>query len=39
MLQIPHEFFAAEVDADLPPAGEYAVGTLFLPQDDEVAEV
>ncbi|RYJ11466.1 glutamate synthase subunit alpha, partial [Haloarcula hispanica] len=37
MLQIPHEFFAAEVDADLPPAGEYAVGTLFLPKDDEVA--
>ncbi|MFU1782236.1 glutamate synthase large subunit [Haloarcula japonica] len=39
MLQIPHEFFAAEVDADLPPAGEYAVGTLFLPKDDdEIAE-
>jgi len=34
MLQIPHEFFADEVDADLPAAGEYAVGSLFLPQDD-----
>ncbi|MFC7134068.1 MULTISPECIES: glutamate synthase large subunit [Salinibaculum] len=35
MLQIPHEFFADEVDADLPDPGEYAVGSLFLPQDDE----
>ena len=35
MLQIPHEFFADEVDADLPAAGEYAVGSLFLPQDDD----
>jgi len=35
MLQVPHDFFAAEVDADLGAPGEYAVGTLFLPQDDE----
>ncbi|WP_277540438.1 glutamate synthase large subunit [Haloarcula laminariae] len=37
MLQIPHEFFADEMDADLPEPGAYAVGTLFLPQDDEAA--
>ncbi|MFB6082926.1 MAG: glutamate synthase large subunit [Halorientalis sp.] len=37
LLQTPHEFFAAEVDADLPPRGEYAVGSLFLPRDDEEA--
>ncbi|WP_254273774.1 glutamate synthase large subunit [Haloarcula marina] len=37
MLQIPHEFFADELDADLPAPGEYAIGTLFLPQDDDTA--
>ena len=36
MIQTPHDFFADEVDADLTP-GEYAVGTLFLPKDDEDA--
>jgi glutamate synthase (NADPH/NADH) large chain len=35
MLQIPHEFFTDEVDADLPAPGEYAVGSVFLPQDDD----
>ncbi|PSP31503.1 glutamate synthase large subunit [Halobacteriales archaeon QH_10_67_22] len=35
MIQTPHELFAEEVDADL-TRGEYAVGTLFLPQDDGV---
>ena len=35
LFQIPHEFFADEVDADLPAPGEYAVGSLFLPQDDD----
>ncbi|MFT4946647.1 MAG: glutamate synthase (ferredoxin) [Natronomonas sp.] len=35
LLQIPHEFFAGELDADLPDPGEYAVGSLFLPQDDD----
>jgi len=34
MVQTPHDFFAEEVDADLTP-GEYAVGVLFLPTDDE----
>jgi len=36
MIQTPHDFFADEVDADLTP-GEYAVGSLFLPADDEKA--
>ncbi|MXR51188.1 glutamate synthase large subunit [Halovenus sp. WSH3] len=35
LLQIPHEFFAGELDVDLPDPGEYAVGSLFLPQDDD----
>ena len=35
LLQTPHDFFADEVDADLPAPGEYAVGSLFLPQDDD----
>jgi len=34
LIQIPHEFFADEVPADLPDPGEYAVGSLFLPQDE-----
>jgi glutamate synthase (NADPH/NADH) large chain len=34
MLQIPHEFFADEIDAELPDPGDYAVGTLFLPKDN-----
>jgi len=32
LLAKPHGFFA-EVVADLPPAPDYAVGQLFLPQD------
>ncbi|MFB6308374.1 MAG: glutamate synthase large subunit, partial [Haloarculaceae archaeon] len=38
MLQIPHEFFADELDFDLPAPGEYAVGTLFLPKDEPDAQ-
>jgi glutamate synthase (NADPH/NADH) large chain len=34
LLQIPDELFRAVVDFDLPPAGDYAVGMLFLPRDD-----
>jgi glutamate synthase (NADPH/NADH) large chain len=34
-LQLPHEFFAEEVDAGLPEPGAYAVGTIFFPQDDD----
>ncbi len=38
LLQIPHEFFAETVDVKLPEPGEYAVGTLFLPQEDSARE-
>jgi glutamate synthase (ferredoxin) len=38
LIQIPHEFFAAEIDADLPDPGAYAVGTVFMPQDDAEQE-
>ncbi|NQV06160.1 glutamate synthase large subunit, partial [bacterium] len=37
LLQIPDEFLraeAADLGIDLPPAGHYAVGMVFLPQDD-----
>ena len=36
LLQIPHEFFQSEAERlriRLPPPGEYAVGTVFLPRD------
>ncbi|UHA71955.1 glutamate synthase large subunit [Paenibacillus sp. 481] len=39
MLQIPHRFFVQEMKAqgvDLPAAGRYGVGMLFLSQDDQV---
>jgi glutamate synthase (NADPH/NADH) large chain len=35
LLQVPDAFFRAVVDFDLPPARSYAVGTAFLPGDDE----
>src|SRR5262249_27872022 len=38
LVQIPHRFFAkkaAELVFALPPLGQYAVGTLFLPHDTE----
>ena len=38
LLQIPHEFFTAVVDFDLPEPGRYAVGMLFLPRDAEARE-
>jgi glutamate synthase (NADPH/NADH) large chain len=38
LIQIPHEFFVDELDVELPPAREYAVGTLFLPRDREAGE-
>ena len=37
MTQIPDEFFRNKVPA-LPPAGDYAVGMIFLPRDVELAE-
>ncbi len=33
LLQIPDAFFRKVLDFDLPPAGDYAVGMLFLPAD------
>jgi len=36
MVQRPDEFFEAVVDADLP--AEYAVGSIFMPQDDAARE-
>src|SRR5688572_21157935 len=33
LLQVPDRFLRANVDFDLPPEGEYAVGTAFLPRD------
>nr|WP_218922175.1 glutamate synthase large subunit [Kibdelosporangium phytohabitans] len=33
LIQVPHEFFAAVTGFDLPPEGEYVVGTAFLPVD------
>ena len=37
LTQIPDEFFRAVVGFELPPAGSYAVGIVFLPTDDEAA--
>ncbi|MCH9719387.1 MAG: glutamate synthase large subunit [Actinomycetia bacterium] len=37
LTQIPDEFFRAVCDFELPAPGAYAVGTGFLPQDDELA--
>ncbi len=37
LTQLPDAFFRAVVDFDLPQAGAYAVGTAFLPQDEELA--
>ncbi len=34
LMQIPDAFFREEVDFNLPAAGEYGVGMLFLPQDE-----
>ncbi len=38
LLQIPDKFFRKILDFELPPAGEYGVGFLFLPLDDTAAE-
>src|SRR3712207_2366241 len=34
LLQMPDAFFRAVVDFELPPAGQYGVGVLFLPTDE-----
>ncbi|WBB94926.1 MULTISPECIES: glutamate synthase large subunit [unclassified Solwaraspora] len=33
MIQVPDEFLRAVVDFDLPPAGQYATGLVFLPAE------
>jgi glutamate synthase (NADPH/NADH) large chain len=38
LLQIPHGFFAAELDVDLPEPGDYAVGSVFLPRETGAAD-
>ncbi len=38
LVQIPDEFFRAVVDFELPPAGSYGVGMVFLPRDDAARE-
>ncbi len=37
LLQIPDAFFRKSVDFELPEAGDYAVGMLFLPADADAA--
>jgi glutamate synthase (NADPH/NADH) large chain len=37
MLQIPDEFYRAEVNFPLPPAGEYLTGLVFLPEGGDEA--
>ena len=37
LLQVPDRFLRRVIDAELPPAGEYAIGMAFLPDDDDVA--
>ena len=34
LMQIPDAFFRGVVDFELPPEGEYAVGMIFLPQEE-----
>ena len=38
ILQIPHKFFTRVLKYQLPPAGEYGVGMLFLPQKEQDSE-
>ncbi|MEM1316819.1 MAG: glutamate synthase subunit alpha, partial [Pseudomonadota bacterium] len=35
LVQIPHDFFAAETDFRLPDEGDYGLGFFFLPQDED----
>ena len=37
LMQIPDAFFRAVTEFDLPAAGDYGVGQVFLPQDKELA--
>ncbi|KOR27280.1 hypothetical protein TI03_07230 [Achromatium sp. WMS1] len=35
LIQIPDDFFRAQVDFELPPVGRYGVGHVFLPHGQE----
>jgi glutamate synthase (NADPH/NADH) large chain len=37
LIQVPHDFYAAVVDFDLPPRGHYATGVAFLSRDADEA--
>ena len=39
LIQVPDRLYRGEVDFDLPPAGQYAVGIGFLPVDDAEADI
>jgi len=40
LVQMPHRFLAGVIDAELPPAGGYAAGMVFLPMElDDAAKV
>ena len=38
LLQIPHDFLQAVTDFDLPEPGQYAVGALFLPRNEDTRQ-
>ena len=38
LIQVPDTFLRAELDVELPDAGDYATGLVFLPADDAGAE-
>ena len=38
LMQIPHDFFQAVTDFNLPEPGHYAVATIFLPNDQDCAD-
>ena len=38
LVQIPHDFFQAVTDFDLPDEGDYGLGFFFMPQDETLAE-
>jgi glutamate synthase (NADPH/NADH) large chain len=39
LIQIPDAFLRSAVDFDLPPAGEYGVGMIFLPREEAARQV
>ena len=39
LLQIPHEFFSANLPFKLPPSGSYGAGMVFLPQNARLRSI